>query len=173
MVLKVCGYYWINVSPIKEIIIRCLCTFKLTLKRSLWRIVRLLRLLHLFIFSAFNALATEGNKPSSANWLSPRMKQTWVLGRARRGGQPQSCPCGYGTSFSAVLPLTPKKNMKLLPENRQSSAYVLRLTNHSYSEIVFLRSENISCLCSPIFICLCVHAHIHMDMYLWSHMTHT
>lgn len=37
MVLKVCGYYWINVSPIKEIIIRYLCTFKLTLKRSLWR----------------------------------------------------------------------------------------------------------------------------------------
>lgn len=38
MVLKVCGYYWINVSPIKEIIIRYLCTFKLTLKRSLWRL---------------------------------------------------------------------------------------------------------------------------------------
>lgn len=38
MVLKVCGYYWINVSPIKEIIIHYLCTFKLTPKRSLWRI---------------------------------------------------------------------------------------------------------------------------------------
>lgn len=50
MVLKVCGYYWINVSPIREIIIRCLCTFKLTLKRSLWRLARLLRLPHLFLF---------------------------------------------------------------------------------------------------------------------------
>lgn len=67
MVLKVCGYYWINVSPIKEIIIRCLCTFKLTLKRSLWRIVRLPRLRIFFISSAFNALATEGNTPSPAD----------------------------------------------------------------------------------------------------------
>lgn len=46
MVLKVCGYYWINVSPIKEIIIHYLCTSKLTLKRSLWRMrLRLRRLL--------------------------------------------------------------------------------------------------------------------------------
>lgn len=38
MVLKVCGYYWINVSPIKETIMCYLCAFNLTLKRSLWRI---------------------------------------------------------------------------------------------------------------------------------------
>lgn len=37
MVLKVCGYYWIHVSPIKEISSRYLCTFNLTLKRSSWR----------------------------------------------------------------------------------------------------------------------------------------
>lgn len=87
MVLKVCGYYWINVSPIKEIIIRCLCTFKLTLKRSLWRSVRLLRLLHLFVSSAFNPLATEGNKASAADpaFLSPQPQDECDM-----GGQPWS-----------------------------------------------------------------------------------
>lgn len=80
MVLKVCGYYWINVSPIKEIIIRCLCTFKLTL-RSLWRSVRLLCLLCLCISPVLNALATGGNEPSPADPLGPTMNPTWVPGR--------------------------------------------------------------------------------------------
>lgn len=67
MVLKVCGYYWINVSPIKEIIIRYLCTFKLTLKRSLWRRQWLLLFPpHLFISYSLNALGTEGNGPTAA-----------------------------------------------------------------------------------------------------------
>lgn len=125
MVLKVCGYYWINVSPIKEIIIRCLCTFKLTLKRSLWRSVRLLRLLHLFISSAFNALATEGNKPSLADPLSPRMSLAWVLGRLRPGGQPWSCPCDCRASCPEAPVPSPNKNMKPLLENRQGCASVL------------------------------------------------
>lgn len=82
MVLKVCGYYWINVSPIKEIIIGCLCTFKLTLKRSLWRLAPLLRLLHIFFSSAFNALATEGSKPRSADpgFLSSRPRDESDVG---------------------------------------------------------------------------------------------
>jgi hypothetical protein len=138
MVLKVCGYYWINVSPIKEIIMRCLCTFKLTLKRSLWRSVRLLGLLHLFLSSAFNALATE-EKPSPADPPSPRMNPTWVLGRPCPGGRPWACPCDYRASCPEVPPLAPNKNTKALLESRQGSASVLwtQLTNHSYSEIVF------------------------------------
>lgn len=68
MVLKVCGYYWINVSPIKEIIIRYLCTFKLTLKRSLWKIAvaAAFPCTHLFISESLNALGTEGNRPNAA-----------------------------------------------------------------------------------------------------------
>lgn len=68
MVLKVCGYYWINVSPIKEIIIRYLCTFKLTLKRSLWRISGCFFFCtHLFISYSLNTLRTEGNRPNAAS----------------------------------------------------------------------------------------------------------
>lgn len=66
MVLKVCGYYWINVSPIKEIIIRYLCTFNLTLKRSSWRVAAAASPPRAsFISCPLNAPGTGENRPNA------------------------------------------------------------------------------------------------------------
>lgn len=69
MVLKVCGYYWINVSPIKEIIIRYLCTFKLTLKRSSERSAAAASVsAHGFLSGSLNALGTGESRQPRWPW---------------------------------------------------------------------------------------------------------
>lgn len=139
MVLKVCGYYWINVSPIKEIIICYLCAFKLTLKRSLWNIAASFSfcVCASFISYSLNTLWTEENRPNELFFKIKGAAFSWTHLNVEGVYFPHTYE--YVMMCLEAQSRTPNKNSRVCVW-KQTFAFALRSQNtgHSYSKIYLL-----------------------------------